>query len=79
MLAEQVLHLAHRLIQRAGKGVQAVGVVGDLLPDDLQAQVATGQRPRADYLELARGFGADLLDYRTAAREGGVVAGADPG
>lgn len=47
--------------------------VSGWVPDDLQAQVATGQRPRADYLELARGFGADLLDYRTAAREGGVV------
>src|SRR5262249_2393779 len=29
-------------------------------------QISSGKRPRADYLELARGFDADLLDYAAA-------------
>lgn len=40
-------------------------VSGTIAPD-LEAQIAQGQRPRADYLELARSFGADLIDYARA-------------
>ena len=34
-------------------------------------QVAAGERPRADYFELARAWGADLLDYAAARQETG--------
>ena len=37
-------------------------VSGTIAPD-IEAQIARGQRPRADYLELAHSFGADLIDY----------------
>ena len=40
-------------------------VSGTIVPD-LEAQIARGQRPRADYWELARRFDADLLDYPRA-------------
>jgi glycosyltransferase involved in cell wall biosynthesis len=35
------------------------------------ARVAAGERPRADYLEMARAFGADLIDYTEARRSTG--------
>lgn len=47
-------------------------VSGTIAPD-IPAQVASGRRPRADYLELARTFDADLLDYPAARRLGGRV------
>lgn len=37
----------------------------------IEGKIARGERPRADYLELARGFDADLIDYARARREGG--------
>ena len=43
------------------------------IPPDVDACVARGERPRADYVEMAHGFGADLLDYVQAEREAGVV------
>lgn len=43
------------------------GTIDPARPD----QVAAGQRPQADYFEMARAFGADLLDYAGARREGG--------
>jgi len=39
----------------------------------LESRVARGERPRADYAELARGLGADLLDYAGAARDTGAM------
>jgi len=36
-------------------------------------QVAAGERPRADYFEMARAWDADLLDYAAARRETGRV------
>lgn len=47
--------------------------VSGVIPPDLEQQIAAGRRPRADYLELARHFGADLLDYRIARATSGVV------
>jgi glycosyltransferase involved in cell wall biosynthesis len=52
--------------------------VSGTIPSDLGQAIAEGRRPRADYLELARAFGADLLDYaearRTTGRTGRVLA-----
>ena len=47
-------------------------VSGAIAPD-LAEQIARGARPRADYLELARAFGADLLDYPSARRSAGLI------
>jgi glycosyltransferase involved in cell wall biosynthesis len=50
--------------------------VSGVIPADIHAQISSGKRPRADYLELARGFDADLLDYaaaRTIAGRTGAV------
>src|SRR5689334_17566851 len=33
---------------------------------DINEQIASGSRPKADYLELARSFNADLIDYAAA-------------
>jgi glycosyltransferase involved in cell wall biosynthesis len=49
--------------------------VSGVLAVDVREQIASGKRPRADYLELARSFNADLLDY-TAARTISGRAGA---
>lgn len=45
--------------------------VSGVVPPDTAEQIARGARPRADYLELARAFDADLLDYTEARRSGG--------
>ena len=50
---------------------QVLLTVSGTIPADLPERIASGQRPRADYLALADGLGADLLDY-TGAR---TVAG----
>ncbi len=42
------------------------------VPADLAVQIAGGARPEPDYLALARGFGADLLDYGAARRQTGM-------
>jgi glycosyltransferase involved in cell wall biosynthesis len=40
------------------------------IPPDLDAQVAAGRRPRADYVEMAKAFDADLVDYPRAVAMG---------
>jgi glycosyltransferase involved in cell wall biosynthesis len=45
--------------------------VSGVIPPDIAAQISAGGRPEADYLALARAFGADLLDYPAARRMGG--------
>jgi glycosyltransferase involved in cell wall biosynthesis len=42
--------------------------VSGVIAADTREQIASGKRPRADYLELARSFKADLLDYAAARR-----------
>ncbi len=36
------------------------------IPADIEAQIARGERPEADYIAMARSFGADLADFNTA-------------
>jgi glycosyltransferase involved in cell wall biosynthesis len=45
---------------------RAVLTVSGVIAPDIHEQIASGKRPRADYLELARGLNADLLDYAAA-------------
>ena len=40
--------------------------VSGTIPLDIHHQISSGLRPRADYLELAHGMDADLLDYSAA-------------
>lgn len=47
-------------------------VSGEIDPD-VAAQIARGERPEADYVAMARTFGADLLDYTVARRRSGRV------
>ncbi len=51
---------------------QVLLTVSGVIPNDLEQQIAAGRRPRADYLELARHFGADLIDYRQARADSGL-------
>lgn len=50
---------------------RALLTVSGNIPPDIREQIASGKRPRADYLELARGFSADLLDYAAARKIAG--------
>jgi glycosyltransferase involved in cell wall biosynthesis len=55
---------------------RVVLTVSGLIAADIHEQIANGERPRADYLELARSFNADLIDYaaaRTIAGRTGAV------
>jgi glycosyltransferase involved in cell wall biosynthesis len=56
---------------------RVVLTVSGVVPADIREQIERGQRPRADYLELAAGFDADLLDYvvarKIAGRMGAVL------
>ena len=52
---------------------RVVLTVSGVIAADIREQIASGKRPRADYLELARGFNAELLDH-AAAREAAPLA-----
>jgi glycosyltransferase involved in cell wall biosynthesis len=55
---------------------RVVLTVSGVIAADISEQITNGVRPRADYLELARSFNADLVDYaaaRTIAGRTGAV------
>jgi glycosyltransferase involved in cell wall biosynthesis len=45
--------------------------VSGTIAEDVEAQIAQGRRPMADYVAMARAFGADLLDYARVRAAGG--------
>lgn len=45
--------------------------VSGRIEPDIEAKIGRGERPCADYLAMARAFGADLLDYAGARRASG--------
>src|SRR5512133_1749854 len=47
--------------------------VSGTIPEDIQRQIADGIRPESDYLALARGLPADLLDYVAARKATGLI------
>ena len=47
--------------------------VSGSIPADLDGQVATGRRPRADYVVLARALNADLVDVESALAATGLL------
>lgn len=51
--------------------VDVLLTVSGEIPLDIEAAISKKLRPRADYLELAHSFDADLLDYRQARQKTG--------
>jgi glycosyltransferase involved in cell wall biosynthesis len=47
--------------------------VSGVVAADIHQHIASGLRPRADYLELARSFDADIIDYTTARETTGRI------
>jgi glycosyltransferase involved in cell wall biosynthesis len=52
---------------------RVVLTVSGFIAADIREQIASGKRPRADYLELAQSFDADLLDYAEARKIAGAA------
>jgi hypothetical protein len=50
-------------------------VSGTIAPDTAE-RVSRGERPRADYYELARALGADVIDHAEARRWPGPASSA---
>ena len=48
---------------------QVLLTVSGNIAQDIETQIEQGARPRADYLEMARSFDADLLDYQQARQQ----------
>lgn len=49
-----------------GMSKRVILTVSGHIQADIREQIAAGKRPKADYLELARSFDADLVDYAAA-------------
>ncbi len=47
--------------------------VSGVIPTDINDQIARGERPEADYIAMAREFGADLVDYTLARGRNGRI------
>ena len=47
--------------------------VSGTIPDDLEGQIARGERPLTDYVAMSKKFGADLIDYQKARQQTGVL------
>jgi glycosyltransferase involved in cell wall biosynthesis len=52
---------------------QVLLTVSGNIPADLGTRVAEGVRPQADYVAMAKSFGADLLDYPAARKAAGAL------
>lgn len=52
---------------------QVLLTVSGVINPEAEAQIAAGLLPRTDYRELARAFGADLIDYAEARRRSGRI------
>lgn len=48
--------------------------VSGTIDPEIAAKISRGERPRADYIEMARGFGADVIDYTSMRRSGSTFA-----
>lgn len=54
-------------------GKRVILTVSGVLAADIHEQIASGNRPRADYLELAKGFDAEIIDYVAARKIAGRI------
>lgn len=52
---------------------QVLLTVSGTIAADLEAKIAAGERPQADYTSMAQAFGADLIDYPAARRVAGSL------
>ncbi|MEM7011280.1 MAG: glycosyltransferase family 4 protein [Verrucomicrobiota bacterium] len=43
------------------------------IANNLLEDIAHGEKPRTDYIEMGKAFGADLIDYKTAAAQTGLI------
>ena len=43
------------------------------IPDDLEGQIARGERPLTDYVAMSQKFGADLIDFQKARQQTGTL------
>ena len=62
--------MLHQATQ-ASKMIKILLTVSSEIDPQLEEKIARGERPLADYIAMARGFPADLMDYRTARKTGG--------
>ncbi len=60
-----------------GGSVRVLITVSGVIAPDVVERVERGERPRVDYIELARGIGADLLDVAEARRRCRLCGPAD--
>jgi glycosyltransferase involved in cell wall biosynthesis len=60
---------------RGGKRSTLLTVSGSI-PSNIHQQISSGSRPRADYLEIARVLGADVVDYSEARKTAGPIGAA---
>ena len=62
-------------VERVGRRHDApvLLTVSGTIARDLRTAIAAGRRPRADYLEMAAAFDADLLDHAEAGRTAGTL------
>ncbi|MFZ1399057.1 MAG: glycosyltransferase family 4 protein [Candidatus Promineifilaceae bacterium] len=49
--------------------------VSGTIPANIEAEIAEGKRPLADYIAMAQTFGADLIDYPIARQQTGWLGG----
>ena len=52
---------------------QILLTVSGAIPSDIEASIRKGERPLADYVAMAHGFPADLMDYSAARQAGGRI------
>ena len=66
---------ASRDLDNSGRNLQksVLLTISGTVSGDIRQQIDTGMRPRADYLEIARGLDADMIDYAAARTTAGRV------
>lgn len=47
--------------------------ISGIIADNLLEDIARGEKPRTDYIEMSKAFSADLIDYKTAAAQTGLI------
>ena len=48
--------------------------VSGVIDENVRSQIDRGERPMADYVQMADSLGADLIDYEGAKQVGGCSA-----
>ncbi|MFZ0545820.1 MAG: glycosyltransferase family 4 protein [Candidatus Promineifilaceae bacterium] len=48
--------------------------VSGVIDPEIEAKIARGERPKADYIAMSRAFEADIIDYAAAQQQAGPIA-----